>query len=230
MPREGHDSRRSRGSRNNRRFQSTCPARGTTTGLRSTYLVCKISIHVPREGHDQYEPDTGFRHYISIHVPREGHDKNEDAAILNMYISIHVPREGHDFYQYRVRLCTRYFNPRAPRGARPLTMYVTDIDMDFNPRAPRGARHISNRRNVARGLFQSTCPARGTTFYQYRVRLCTRYFNPRAPRGARRIKFSFNFPQINFNPRAPRGARLSGQSCLQRRKLFQSTCPARGTT
>ena len=35
----------------------------------------KISIHVPREGHDQARtlntPDTRI---ISIHVPREGHD------------------------------------------------------------------------------------------------------------------------------------------------------------
>ena len=34
-----------------------------------------ISIHVPREGHDDYAREWANRMFlISIHVPREGHD------------------------------------------------------------------------------------------------------------------------------------------------------------
>ena len=33
-------------------FQSTCPARGTTLRLQLSAPVVEISIHVPREGHD----------------------------------------------------------------------------------------------------------------------------------------------------------------------------------
>ena len=34
----------------------------------------KISIHVPREGHDMEKSQLEQRISISIHVPREGHD------------------------------------------------------------------------------------------------------------------------------------------------------------
>ena len=79
-----------------------------------------ISIHVPREGHDQhYRSDSRERRrflstcpvrgttrkfcreyfigMISIHVPREGHDSQALDTIDGITdISIHVPREGHD--------------------------------------------------------------------------------------------------------------------------------------
>ena len=39
----------------------------------------------------------GFKPGISIHVPREGHDQfNEENEKRFKKISIHVPREGHD--------------------------------------------------------------------------------------------------------------------------------------
>ena len=56
-----------------------------------------ISIHVPREGHDDGgSDDNGGRWHISIHVPREGHDKTVKELLVIAKISIHVPREGHD--------------------------------------------------------------------------------------------------------------------------------------
>ena len=57
-------------------------------------------------------------------------------------------------------------------------------------------------------LFQSTCPARGTT--------------PRRRRD--------NNKAFYFNPRAPRGARPKHLHRAQAQREFQSTCPARGTT
>ena len=56
-----------------------------------------ISIHVPREGHDNYLATCTPRQLISIHVPREGHDW-VGAVVVDCWcsISIHVPREGHD--------------------------------------------------------------------------------------------------------------------------------------
>ena len=81
--------------------------------------------------------------------------------------------------------------------------------MNFNPRAPRGARRpdIASSRDDA--VFQSTCPARGTTHIIPLKTTTAKNFNPRAPRGAR--------------PRAS-GFRLALYNA------FQSTCPARGTT
>ena len=45
---------------------------------------------MPREGHDQDIVIIAKISLISIHVPREGHDDKD------VEISIHVPREGHD--------------------------------------------------------------------------------------------------------------------------------------
>ena len=110
---------------------------------------------------------------------------------------------------------------------------------------------IVTRRYSSR-VFQSTCPARGTTC-PHAVAVHTCNFNPRAPRGARprwinyeaaATPISIHVPREghdppsqtfrslfgHFNPRAPRGARqLSSGSCA-RQAIFQSTCPARGTT
>ena len=104
---------------------------------------CKlISIHVPREGHDGQRPKKPCRAgRISIHVPREGHDLDMPLWVSIDQISIHVPREGHDCHSPTTSAAQYYFNPRAPRGARLAVM------MD----------------EEAAGIFQSTCPARGTT-------------------------------------------------------------------
>ncbi len=97
VPREGHDSHKRRqqrsGSHFNPRaprgarqpqtpptaqrqpFQSTCPARGTTSDKFHNISVSFISIHVPREGHDAAKShNVSQKVLISIHVPREGHD------------------------------------------------------------------------------------------------------------------------------------------------------------
>ena len=78
---------------------------------------------------------------ISIHVPREGHDDDYRAIMQADAISIHVPREGHDYRWKNLPCSLSNFNPRAPRGARlykQTALFLLDID--FNPRAPRGAR------------------------------------------------------------------------------------------
>ena len=106
------------------KFQSTCPARGTTGGAMVEYTAAlPISIHVPREGHDFYKQDYQDQHGISIHVPREGHDSHKRRQ----------QRSG------------SHFNPRAPRGARPKPrLSISGRASNFNPRAPRGARPSPN--------------------------------------------------------------------------------------
>ena len=59
---------------------------------------------MPREGHDTYNPIENYDRKISIHVPREGHDSGLVSIYnKNIYISIHVPREGHDLQKQRKR-------------------------------------------------------------------------------------------------------------------------------
>ena len=146
-------------------------------------------------------------------------------------ISIHAPREGSDRRAPESHARADYFNPRSPRGERPLS----DL---FDKR-----RHT----------FQSTLPARGATLSHHAMLHRSDYFNPRSPRGERLLidliamifsTFQSTLPargatvfvrtadrkQHNFNPRSPRGERPWQGTAGNKPKTFQSTLPARGAT
>ena len=76
MPREGHDKQRGLIQNSKAAFQSTCPARGTTAG--GWHLFCfDISFQstCPARGTTiGRKGERGGFGRISIHVPREGHD------------------------------------------------------------------------------------------------------------------------------------------------------------
>ena len=120
MPREGHDPKG---------FVVVSPASW-------------ISIHVPREGHDDiinrpHQTQLGFQSTC----PARGTTANATERKCFDYISIHVPREGHDICSMRKSAKIAKFQSTCPaRG-------TTDC------------RFV----NVASFAFQSTCPARGTT-------------------------------------------------------------------
>ena len=164
-PREGCDARRLYCGDHAGQFQSTHPARGAT-------------IRIP-------EIIPGLYEFQSTH-PARGATTRKAAIRLTTGISIHAPREGCDVYQRVYNYIVKDFNPRTPRGVRPME----DGDRvrkshNFNPRTPRGVR-----RSIATSI-----PA-------------LRNFNPRTPRGCDRTNQSFfKTPQQNFNPRTPRGVR-----------------------
>ena len=216
-------------------FQSTCPARGTTLLLCLYYtLQCRISIHVPREGHDQDSGGNsggffGFQstcpargttrgaafpqrvRRISIHVPREGHDRGGICLkCQGRGISIHVPREGHDPHPQRLLPVKNHFNPRAPRGAR---LYLS--------------------KSVAyRKLFQSTCPARGTTGRGRLWRADRKSISIHVPREGHDLLLCLYYTlQCRISIHVPReGHDHNIDAEASELVAFQSTCPARGTT
>ena len=187
MPREGHDDS-VRPSRSHRcAFQSTCPARGTTRHFSLRCTPAEFQSTCPARGTTVSQQERGLPQAISIHVPREGHDGCR----------------GYGGKQ------ARYFNPRAPRGAR--------LDEAFFETDPDG--------------FQSTCPARGTTIGLRLKTLSDLYFNPRAPRGARQFfEATKKFPTIFQSTCPARGTTPGYPGLTGETRLFQSTCPARGTT
>ena len=76
-------------------------------------------------------------------MPREGHDNNTAPVLPGLYlISIHVPREGHD------------------RGLCVSCIKIIGISIHV-PR--EGHDLLVDIAAIVVGLFQSTCPARGTT-------------------------------------------------------------------
>ena len=78
-------------------FQSTCPARGTTRTAEVTPAVFSdFNPRAPRGARLRDFILIRLKARISIHVPREGHDDNLWGVYQGGAISIHVPREGHD--------------------------------------------------------------------------------------------------------------------------------------
>ena len=125
-------------------------------------------------------------------------------------ISIHAPHTGRDAPDgRRRRYWRRYFNPRAPYGAR---------------LRPGGNTMIING-------FQSTRPIRGATGGAQLAAKPLFYFNPRAPYGARRTAQRFRVLRGGISIHAPHTGRDRGYICVANRGVeFQSTRPIRGAT
>ena len=146
-------------------FQSTHPARGATAGGPEVRRSKHISIHAPREGCDQGVGVvlTKTAEFQSTH-PARGATTRTSTAQANVRFQSTHPARGATRCS-RGCLDTRSnFNPRTPRGVRPLFVSAFDqYDYDFNPRTPRGVRRHHQVPSIAGTRFQSTHPARGAT-------------------------------------------------------------------
>ena len=107
------------------KFQSTRPARGATFARmsNSAMMVVFQSTRPARGATEKLNSFTGHR-----------------------FISIHAPREGRDRYSMSRKVVTKYFNPRAPRGARPNEFGVDSDTLTFQSTRPaRGATAKVNK-------------------------------------------------------------------------------------
>ena len=141
-PRAGRDIPQTMAGMSPAIFQSTRPVRGATGERSHEPGQGHISIHAPRAGRDHLEGNRPEGWTISIHAPRAGRDKLtglvQGSNIIfqstrpvrgatpifprcgvDRLISIHAPRAGRDFAGLSLCFILRYFNPRAPCGARP---------------------------------------------------------------------------------------------------------------
>jgi len=117
-------------------------------------------------------------------------------------ISIHALRGEGDISPFAPCAKQAHFNPRPPRGGRPLEHRPVTLIIEISIHALRGEGDWTY-----------------TPEYWYHA-----YFNPRPPRGGRPPRSlrnaTFNY---NFNPRPPRGGR---QRCIPAddpQRIFQST-------
>ena len=125
-----------------------------------------ISIHAPREGCDSRcpQPELPKTQFQSTHPARGATRISTHCCVTCTFQSTH-PARGATRCS-RGCLDTRSnFNPRTPRGVRPLFVSAFDqYDYDFNPRTPRGVRRHHQVPSIAGTRFQSTHPARGATW------------------------------------------------------------------
>ena len=124
-----------------------------------------------------------------------------------LQISIHALREEGDGSSGMMTSLTIYFNPRPPRGGRPIPMPSMETPGNFNPRPPRGGRPYRAAETMPSTKFQSTPSARRATRSATIWPSVRPNFNPRPPRGGRPrypgVMRKFHY----FNPRPPRGGR-----------------------
>ena len=194
------------------RFQSTLPAGGATQHHSPSGNPLPISIHAPRGGSDCKRSLNGRScPSISIHAPRGGSDPGvPGGASSASAISIHAPRGGSDEDIPNVPGGhLRHFNPRSPRGERPITLGSGYAYLKISIHAPRGGSDRGHHQAAAGG----------------------NNFNPRSPRGERPSENVQKNPNLYISIHAPRG----GSDALrtpptQSVWIFQSTLPAGGAT
>ena len=122
----------------------------------------------------------------------------------------------------------QHFNPRAPRGARPPQMVDMAQSLIFQSTCPaRGTTHPLAAQ-PSPFLFQSTCPARGTTVPYFAGRYRKLHFNPRAPRGARRQIQSKDEGIIDISIHVPREGHDSSGMAMSRKALISIHVPREG--
>ena len=144
-------------------FQSTRPVWGATLKRRLLDGRTFISIHAPRVGRD---PEAAAAHkdeQISIHAPRVGRDSHCAADGAGNGISIHAPRVGRDHARPH-QSPVRHISIHAPRVGRDrLSPSAPGGHRYFNPRAPCGARPSRTPPVISCRIFQSTRPVWGAT-------------------------------------------------------------------
>ena len=171
-------------------FQSTPSARRATDGQRCRIPAHPISIHALREEGDGCTLSRARSSLLFQSTPSARRATRPGADITGArLISIHALREEGDFFGTDGARSNFDFNPRPPRGGRPMQAAMAYGWCYFNPRPPRGGRLAHYASDYSYKKFQSTPSARrATSFTLIFIGTCS-YFNPRPPRGGRLLPF-----------------------------------------
>ena len=148
-------------------FQSTLPARGATFRRFRRVLPLGFQSTLPARGATGSCIELFDAREISIHAPRTGSDDAHRLHRLHRLldgISIHAPRTGSDQPSCRPRRSWHSISIHAPRtGSDKWTAFMSPPRGYFNPRSPHGERPVGESVTFTVTQFQSTLPARGAT-------------------------------------------------------------------
>ena len=150
------------------------------------------------------------RPQISIHASREGSDLPVDFLLRRQYaFQSTLPAREATLPEITLDEYLKDFNPRFPRGKRPIDSHIQRPTLIISIHASREGSDLVMFPSFAISLrFQSTLPAREATIHDIPQPLAADHFNPRFPRGKRLVAIS------------PRTGAI----------VFQSTLPAREAT
>ena len=165
-------------------------------------------------------------------LPARGATLEDGYSQAGDWISIHAPREGSDCRHIQCRDCNSNFNPRSPRGERPLTLAVYRPAWTISIHAPReGSDQLIMETLSETYDISIHAPREGSDSWRCTTCADARKFQSTLPaRGATGSDVSDLDAGQNFNPRSPRGERPDDFYESETEELFQSTLPARGAT
>ena len=168
-------------------FQSTRPIRGATPrSSPPTRRLCYFNPRAPYGARRSSRSTGPRRTEISIHAPHTGRDPPRAARRRpGCGFQSTRPIRGATAQRGQTGIRIEHFNPRAPYGARPLTLFST----------------------AGGTVFQSTRPIRGATNSVSGVMFTASDFNPRAPYGARLVRVKALRPIGDISIHAPHTGR-----------------------
>ena len=187
--------------------RAPCGARQRFTAAQAG--VNQISTHAPLAGRDRYQQqDQRARQYFNPRAPCGARPRSTSGRCGHEKISTHAPLAGRDFDRENELLAPTRISTHAPLAGRDkLSPDVYRYIKYFNPRAPCGARRNLNHRFRAQLLFQPTRPLRGATLQDISVSPF-KIFQPTRPlRGATSVSADSPQAVMVFQPTRPlRGA------------------------
>ena len=200
------------GNENPGAFQPTRPLRGATEIAHKLTDTIKFQPTRPLRGatpcfhrgiaQSKFQPTRPLRGATSL-----------QPFVKNGYIKFRFqptrPLRGATGRRCRRSPIGRYFNPRAPCGARQIVCGVWPHIVSISTHAPLAGRDPDGAAGADGGD----------------------HFNPRAPCGARLEDITLTIPPYTFQPTRPlRGATIQTIKATLGKALFQPTRPLRGAT
>ena len=161
-PRAGRDSRSAVGNLPRSYFNPLAPCGARRAGIHQHETDLTISIHSPRAGRDRPNTGIGRERVISIHSPRAGRD-----ALLRPQTPLHTvfqstrPVRGETAKACDGMPPKRFQSTRPVRGETPQPVKITCWHVYFNPLAPRGARPRRRSRPTPSGSISIHSPRVG---------------------------------------------------------------------
>ena len=185
-PLAGRDTPCARGTVVAQHFNPRAPCGARLSHYGTTMLSTNFNPRAPCGARPGIRRRRVLRALFQSTRPLRGATVRQFLKLRLIRISIHAPLAGRDYHRHTRRCGHRYFNPRAPCGARPEIILVFRHGVEISIHAPLAGR---DHEQVAFKRVHAD-------------------FNPRAPCGARRHQHQpLSVACLYFNPRAPCGAR-----------------------
>ena len=153
------------------------------------------------------------------------------AVLLFVHISIHAAQEGCDYSAALYFVHSRHFNPRSPRGLRPLlprSVIVTALFQSTQPK--RAATEIQLVILILFMQFQSTQPKRAATKSAGKQRRRIFISIHAAQEGCDQNAIKRTPRRLEFQSTQPKRAATSSSIKPSQKFIFQSTQPKRAAT